>query len=116
MRWDQVSGWELMAAQVVVLAVVAGVLWAIGTAFQRFTWGRWLILVLAPVAGVMAATGLLNTDEAAVSAYLFALVVFMMGTVGMAVLLLAAIPQTRMAAIGGLVVGTLLVVSFLLTY
>ena len=45
MRWDQVSGWELMAAQVVVLAVVAGVLWAIGTAFQRFTWGRWLILV-----------------------------------------------------------------------
>jgi hypothetical protein len=116
MRLDQVSGWELMAVQVVVLAVVATTLWAAGVAFRRSRPVRALILVLAPAVGAAIAAGILNADEAAVSAYLFALVLFMLGTLAMSVMLLAAIPQTRGAALGGLAAGGLVIVAFILTY
>ena len=116
MRLDRISGWELMMVQVVVLILVSSALWAVGVAFHRSRRARWLTLLVAPLVGGVGAIGLLNTDEAAVSAYVFAAVLFMLGTLAMSIVLLAAIPQTRVAAIGGLAAGTLLIAAFILTY
>src|SRR5262245_19570115 len=108
MRLDSVSGWQLMAVQLAALAVLAPVLWLAGVGFQRSGLVRRLTLVLAPAAGTALAVFLLNTDETIVASYLFAVVLFSLGTLAMSIMLLAAIPQTRDAALGGLIVGSLL--------
>jgi hypothetical protein len=41
MRLDQLSGWQLMLAQLVALLVVGPALWAIGVAFLRSRTARW---------------------------------------------------------------------------
>lgn len=116
MRFDQVSGWELLGAQVVALVVVAPMLWLIGVACQRSRLARWLSLPAAAVAGAAIAAGVVHADEMVVSSYLFAATLFLLGTVGMALFLLAAIPQTRTAAIGATLAGGIMVATFVLTY
>jgi len=116
MRFDQVSGWELMGIQVLALVVGTPILWLIGVGFRQSRLARWLSLPAAAVAGAAIASGVVHADEAVVSSYLFAATLFLLGTVAMAVFLLAAIPQTRAAAIGATLAGILLVVAFILTY
>ena len=116
MRFDQVSGWELLGAQVVALVVVAPMLWLIGVACQRSRLARWLSLPAAAVAGAAIAAGVVHADEMVVSSYLFAATLFLLGTVGMALFLLAAIPQTRTGAIGATLAGGIMVATFVLTY
>jgi len=116
MRFDQVSGWELLGVQVVALVVVAPMLWLIGVACQRSRLARWLSLPAAAVAGGAIAAGVVHADETVVSSYLFAATLFLLGTVGMALFLLAAIPQTRNAAIGATLAGGIMLVTFVLTY
>lgn len=116
MRFDQVSGWELLGVQLIALLVVVPALWLIGVACQRSRLARWLSLPAAAVAGAAIAAGVVHADEAVVSSYLFAATLFLLGTVGMALFLLAAIPQTRTAAIGATLAGGIMVVTFILTY
>jgi hypothetical protein len=116
MRFDQVSGWELLAVQAVALIVVTPMLWLLGVAFQRSRLARWLSLPAAAAAGAAIASGVVHADEAVVSSYLFAATLFLLGTVAMALFLLAAIPQTRGAAIGATLAGGVMVVAFILTY
>ena len=115
-RLDQVSGWQLLAGQVLALMAVTPLLWLIGAACQRSRVARWVSLPVAAVAGAAIASGVVHADEAVVSGYLFAATLFLLGTVGMAVFLLAAIPQTRGAAIGATLAGGVLLVTFVLTY
>ena len=115
MRWDQISGWQLFAAQIIALVVVTP-LWGIGALFRRSRTARWLSMVLALVLGAALAVGLLNTDEARISSYVFGVSMFALGTLMMAAMLLIAIPQTRGAAPGAAVAVGLLVVIFVLTY
>ena len=76
------SGWELMAVQIVALAIVTPVLWLVGLAFRRARVARWTSMLAAMVAGpAMAAILLLRADEAAVASYLFATCLFVLGTV-----------------------------------
>src|SRR6186713_3114370 len=112
MRFDQVSGWELLAVQVVALMIVTPILWLTGIAFQRSRLARWLALPAAAVAGAAIASGVVHAEEAVVSSYLFAATLFLLGTVAMAVFLLAAVPQTRGAAIGATLAGGVMVVTF----
>ena len=116
MRLDQISGWELMAFQLLALLGVTPVLWLIGAAFQRSRLARWVSLPVAALAGTAIASGVVHADEAVVSPYLFAATLFLLGTVAMAVFLLAAIPQTRGAAVGATLAGGVMVVTFVLTY
>jgi len=116
MRFDQVSGWELMAVQIVALAIVTPVLWLVGLAFRRARVARWTSMLAAMVAGAAMAAILLRADETAVASYLFATCLFVLGTVMMSVFLVAAIPQTRAAAPGGAVAGVLLSFTFVATY
>src|SRR5690349_19406773 len=114
MRWDQISGWELFAAQLVALAVVTPLLWGIGSLFRRSRPARWVSMALAVVLGAAIAVGLLNTDEAKISSYVFAVCLFALGTLMMSAMLLVAIPRTRGAAPGAVVAVGLLVVIFIL--
>ena len=116
MRLDQISGWALMAVQVLALLAVAPILWVIGVAFRQSRQARWATLPVAALAGAAIASGVVHADEAAVSSYLFAATLFLLGTVAMAVFLLAAIPQTRSAAVGAMLAGGVMLVSFILTY
>jgi hypothetical protein len=116
MRFDQVSGWELMGIQVLALIVVTPMLWLIGAGFRRTRLAQWLSLPAAAVAGAAIASGVVHADEAVVSSYLFAATLFLLGTVGMAVFLLAALPPTRPAAVGATLAGAVLVIAFILTY
>lgn len=116
MRLDQVSGWDLMAVQFLGLLVVTPILWLIGVAFQRSRLARWVSLPIAMLAGAAIASGVVHADEAAVSSYLFAATLFLLGTVAMAVFLLAAIPRTRGAAVGATLAGGVMLVAFILTY
>jgi len=116
MRLDQLSGWTLMALQVGALAVVTPALWAIGIAFQRSRGARWGSLLSAAALGAVIAAGILRSDETLVSSFLFAACLFLLGTVMMAVFLLAAIPATRLAALGAMLAGGILIVSFVLSY
>jgi hypothetical protein len=116
MRLDQMSGWALLGVQMIALVVVTTTLWAVGVAFRRSRVARWTALLGAVGVGAALALVILRSDEAAVSSYLFAACVFLLGTVAMATALLAAIPQTRGAALGGLAAGGVLIGAFVLTY
>ena len=116
MRLDQLSGWDLLAIQTIALIVVATTLWAVGVAFRRSRIARWGSLLIAALIGAAIALWILRSDEAVVSAYLFAACLFLLGTVAMSILLLAAIPQTRGAAVGSVAAGGLMIVAFILTY
>ena len=105
-----------MALQVAALAVVTPALWAIGVAFQRARAARWGSLLAAAALGASIAAGILRSEEALVSSFLFAACLFLLGTVMMSVFLLAAIPATRMAALGATLAGGLLIVAFVLSY
>jgi hypothetical protein len=116
MRFDLISGWQLLAVQAAALVVVTPMLWMIGVAFHRSRVARWLSLAGAAGAGAAIASGVVHADEAVVSSYLFAATLFLLGTVAMAVVLLAAIPPARRAAIGAALAGGVMVVTFILTY
>jgi hypothetical protein len=116
MRLDEVSGWQLLLAQIAALIGIATMMLVVGVAFRRSRFARWASMLAAAGVGAGIAAGILRADESVVSAWLFAATVFMMGTVMMAVLLLAAIPQTRGAALGGMVAGVVMVAGFVLTY
>jgi hypothetical protein len=116
MRFDQLSGWTLMAIQAIALVVVTPTLLLIGIAFRRSRVARWGSMLAAVVVGGVIAATTLHADERVVASYLFASILFLLGTVMMSVFLLAAIPQTRGAAPGAIVAGGLLIVAFVLTY
>jgi len=116
MRFDEVSGWQLLLAQIVALVVIATMMLAVGIAFRRSRFARWASTLAAAGVGAAIAAGVLRADESVVSSWLFAVTVFMMGTVMMAVLLLAAIPRTQAAALGGMVAGVVMIAGFVLTY
>ena len=105
-----------MALQVAALAVMTPALWVIGVAFQRSRTARWGSLLSAAALGAVIAAGILRSDEALVSSFLFAACLFLLGTVMMSVFLLAAIPATRIASIGAMLAGGVLIVVFVLSY
>jgi hypothetical protein len=116
MRFDQLNGWQLLAIQAGTLALVTPLLWGLGAMFRRSRVARALTVLLAPAIGGLAAFALLRADEVDIASYLFATCLFLIGTVMMATILLAAIPQARHAAIGATLAGALMVIAFVLTY
>ena len=62
MRWDQLSGWQLFAAQIVALLVATPLLWGIGALFRRSRTARWVSMGLALVLGAGLAVGRCGWD------------------------------------------------------
>jgi hypothetical protein len=115
-RVHQLSGWQLLEIQIAALLVVTTTLWLVGLAFRRSRAARVASLLAATALGAGIAVGIFRSPESVVASYLFAACLFLLGTVMMSVFLLAAIPQTREAALGGMIAGVLMIIVFVLAY